>query len=44
MSASELSAQREAARQRSKAAWDAMAPGWYAQRIELWEFPRPVAE
>jgi ubiquinone/menaquinone biosynthesis C-methylase UbiE len=44
MSTSELSAQLEAARQRSKAAWDAMAPGWYAQRSELWEFSRPVAE
>ncbi len=40
----EMSAQPEAARQRSRAAWDAMAPGWYGEREELWRTSRPVSE
>ena len=40
----EMSAQPEAARQRSRAAWDAMAPGWYSEREELWRTSRPVSE
>jgi SAM-dependent methyltransferase len=33
-----------AARQRSKATWDAVATGWYTQREEMWESSRPVSE
>lgn len=33
-----------AARQQSKAVWDAMAPGWYAQREELWNISHQVSE
>jgi ubiquinone/menaquinone biosynthesis C-methylase UbiE len=40
----EMSAQHEAARQQSRAAWNAVAPGWYAQREELWKVSRPVSE
>ncbi len=40
----EMSVQPEAARQRSRAAWDAMAPGWYSEREELWKTSRPVSE
>ena len=40
----EMPAQPEAARQRSKATWDAVATGWYAQREEIWESSRPVSE
>ena len=40
----EMPAQPEAARQRSKATWDAVATGWYAQRAEIWESSRPVSE
>ena len=40
----EMSAQPEAARQQSRAAWDAVAPGWYAQREELWKVSRLVSE
>ena len=36
--------QLEAERQRSRAEWDAVAPGWYAQREELWKVSRPVSE
>lgn len=32
------------ARERSRSAWDAMAPGWEAGRQDLWEFSRPVSE
>jgi len=39
-----MSAQHEAARQQSRAAWNAVAPGWYAQREELWKVSRPVSE
>jgi SAM-dependent methyltransferase len=39
-----MPAQREAARQQSRAAWNAVAPGWYAQREELWKASRPVSE
>ena len=41
---SEMSGQHETARQQSKAAWGAVAPGWYAQREELWKASRPVSE
>jgi SAM-dependent methyltransferase len=40
----EIPAQPQAERQRSKAAWDAVATGWYAQREEIWESSRPVSE
>src|SRR5918999_1059899 len=40
----EMSGQHETARQQSKAAWGAVAPGWYAQREELWKASRPVSE
>jgi SAM-dependent methyltransferase len=36
--------QQEEARQRSRAEWDAVAPGWYTQREELWKVSRPVSE
>jgi SAM-dependent methyltransferase len=39
-----MPAQPEAARQRSRAAWDAVATGWYTQREELWKSSRPVSE
>src|ERR671916_2889918 len=41
---SEMSGQHETARQQSKAAWSAVAPGWYAQREELWKASRSVSE
>ena len=41
---SEMSGQHETARQQSRAAWNAVAPGWYAQREELWKASRPVSE
>ena len=40
----EMSGQHETARQQSKVAWGAVAPGWYAQREELWRASRPVSE
>jgi SAM-dependent methyltransferase len=40
----EISAQREAARQQSRATWNAVAAGWYAQREVLWKASRPVSE
>jgi SAM-dependent methyltransferase len=40
----ETSGQHETARQQSKAAWGAVAPGWHAQREVLWEASRPVSE
>jgi SAM-dependent methyltransferase len=40
----EMAAQPEAARQRSRAAWNAIAPGWYGEREELWRTTRPVSE
>ena len=43
-SSGEIPVQSEAARQRSKATWDAVAAGWYAQREEIWESSRPVSE
>ena len=43
-SSGEISAKPEAARQQSRATWNAVAPGWYAQREELWKFSRPVSE
>ena len=43
-SSGEIPVHSEAARQRSKATWDAAATGWYAQREEIWESSRPVSE
>jgi SAM-dependent methyltransferase len=40
----EMSGQPETARQQSRAAWGAVASGWYAQREELWKASRPVGE
>jgi ubiquinone/menaquinone biosynthesis C-methylase UbiE len=40
----EISEQPEAARQRSRAIWNAVAPGWHAQREDLWKSSRPVSE
>jgi SAM-dependent methyltransferase len=37
-------ARQEAARQQSRAAWGTVAPGWYAQREELWKASRPISE
>jgi SAM-dependent methyltransferase len=40
----EMSGQHETARQKSRAAWGAVAPGWYAQREQVWKASRPVSE
>ena len=40
----EMSGQHETARQQSRAAWGAVARGWYPQREELWKASRPVSE
>jgi SAM-dependent methyltransferase len=40
----EMSAKPEATRQQSRATWNAVAPGWYTQREELWKVSRPVSE
>ncbi len=40
----EMSGHHETARQQSRAAWGAVARGWYAQREELWKASRPVTE
>jgi SAM-dependent methyltransferase len=40
----DASMQQEEARQRSRAEWDAVAPGWYTRREELWKSSRPVSE
>ena len=40
----DMSGHRETARQQSRAAWGAVARGWYAQRDELWKASRPVSE
>src|SRR5215210_4779019 len=40
----EMSEQHETARQQSRAAWGAVARGWYAQREELWKTSRPISE
>ena len=40
----EMPTHPEAARQRSRATWDAVATGWYTQREEIWESSRPVSE
>jgi SAM-dependent methyltransferase len=40
----DISGQHETARQQSRAAWGAVAPGWYAQREQLWKASRPVSE
>jgi len=39
-----MSGQHETARKQSRAAWGAVASGWYAQREELWKASRPVSE
>jgi ubiquinone/menaquinone biosynthesis C-methylase UbiE len=39
-----MSGQHETARQQSRAAWGAVARGWYAQREELWKASHPVSE
>jgi protein-L-isoaspartate O-methyltransferase len=39
-----MPAQPEAARQQSKAAWGAVAPGWYKQREVIWKVSHPVSE
>ena len=43
-SSEDVSAQLEAARQQSRAVWDAMAPGWHTRREELWNISRQVSE
>ena len=40
----EMSGHHETARQQSRAAWGAVAPGWYAQREQVWKASRPVSE
>jgi protein-L-isoaspartate O-methyltransferase len=40
----EMSGQHKTARQQSRAAWGAVASGWYAQREGLWKASRPVSE
>jgi SAM-dependent methyltransferase len=40
----EMSGHHETPRQQSRAAWGAVASGWYAQRDELWKASRPVSE
>jgi SAM-dependent methyltransferase len=40
----EIPAQLEAARQQSRATWNDVASGWYAQREVLWKASRPVSE
>jgi SAM-dependent methyltransferase len=40
----EKSARLEAARQRSRTDWAAVAAGWYTQREDLWEVSRPISE
>ncbi len=43
-SSGEMPSQPEAGRRRSRAAWNAAAAGWYAQREGLWESSREVSE
>ena len=43
-SSGEVPAQPEAARQRSRATWNAVATGWYTQREEIWESSRLVSK
>jgi len=40
----EMSGEHETARQQSRAAWGAVARGWYAQREVLWKSSRPISE
>jgi ubiquinone/menaquinone biosynthesis C-methylase UbiE len=40
----EILAEPEEERQRSMAAWDAVASGWYGEREDLWRSSRPVSE
>ena len=40
----DVSGQHETARQQSRAAWGAVAAGWYAQREQVWKASRPVSE
>src|SRR5215216_1879661 len=39
-----MSGQHETVHQQSRADWAAVAPGWYAQREEIWRTSRPVSE
>jgi SAM-dependent methyltransferase len=39
-----MSGHHETARQQSRAAWGAVASGWYAQREGIWKASRPVTE
>jgi SAM-dependent methyltransferase len=43
-SSGEMPTQPVAARQRSRATWNAVATGWYTQREDIWESSRPVSE
>ena len=43
-SSGEMPTQPVAARQRSRATWNAVATGWYTQREVIWESSRPVSE
>src|SRR5215203_6816079 len=40
----EMPGQHKTARRQSRAAWGAVAPGWFAQREGLWKASRPVSE
>ena len=40
----QMSGHHETARQQSRAAWGAVASGWYAQREDIWNASRPVSE
>jgi SAM-dependent methyltransferase len=40
----EKSGHHETARQQGRAAWGTVAPGWYAQREDIWKASRPVTE
>ncbi len=39
-----MPAHSEVAREQSRAAWSAVAPGWYKQREEIWKVSSPVSE
>ena len=40
----QMSGHHETARQQSRAAWGAVASGWYAQREDIWKASHPVSE
>src|SRR5919202_1341785 len=40
----QMSGHHETARQQSRAAWGAVASGWYAQREDIWKASRPVSD